>query len=242
MMSDLILVTDEQAKAIQEALKFGTQSLETARAFGAYVAGIFGTVPDDIVGLVFGDALRLKRAENIVRLIRRSGALLDARNITTREDVPLSLGLPLLTAAAEENREELVDLWARLLAAAMDPSRSNRVRQNFIKVVKEMDPLDALVFKGLAGPSDMQPTVRDFMAAKLNVGPDQVEVSLVNLYELDCVFMPNVAPAVKTPPLSNVSLTAFGRELLTVLLGYRPRFIQAIRGINGTPHAVPATR
>ena len=43
--------------------------------------------------------------------------------MTETNEVPLSVALPLVAGAGEENREELVDLWARLLAAAMDRAR-----------------------------------------------------------------------------------------------------------------------
>lgn len=51
-----------------------------------------------------------------------------------------------LIGAQEESREELAELWARLLANAMDPNM-NSVRQSFIDAVKRMDPLDAVVLR-----------------------------------------------------------------------------------------------
>jgi hypothetical protein len=52
----------------------------------------------------------------------------------------------LIAAAQEESREELMELFARLLANAMDPNL-NSVRQSFIEAVKKMDPLDAVVLR-----------------------------------------------------------------------------------------------
>jgi hypothetical protein len=52
------------------------------------------------------------------------------------EPPSLSLLLPILVAAAEESRDELQDLWARLLAAAADPSRARSFRIQFIETVK----------------------------------------------------------------------------------------------------------
>jgi hypothetical protein len=57
----MIPIGDEQAKAAQEALK-------TARAAGSYFAEVLGTVPHDVVGLLGGDWLRVKRAENAARI------------------------------------------------------------------------------------------------------------------------------------------------------------------------------
>ena len=60
-----------------------------------------------------------------------------------------ALALPLISAAIDEDREELKDLWARLLASAMQPGRKNRVRQSFIATLKELDPLDALCLRAI---------------------------------------------------------------------------------------------
>jgi Abortive infection alpha len=46
----------------------------------------------------------------------------------------------------DESREELAELWARLLANAMDPNLNN-VRHSFIEAVKKMDPMDAVVLQ-----------------------------------------------------------------------------------------------
>jgi hypothetical protein len=49
--------------------------------------------------------------------------------------------LPLVISAADEDRDELQEIWARLLAAAADPARAKSFRIQFIEVAKQMDPL-----------------------------------------------------------------------------------------------------
>jgi hypothetical protein len=61
----------------------------------------------------------------------------------------LEICSPILEAAADEENDELQDLWSRLLAAAMDPNRRDAMRQSFIATVKRMDPIDALVLKAI---------------------------------------------------------------------------------------------
>jgi hypothetical protein len=63
-MSDpesLILITDEQAKALQEALR-------TLQGIGGFLKQTFGTVPEDLVGLLGGDWLKARRLENFARI------------------------------------------------------------------------------------------------------------------------------------------------------------------------------
>ena len=55
MCDSLTPITDEQAKAIQEALK-------TLQGVGGFPKETFGTMPQDIVGLLGGDYLKVRRA------------------------------------------------------------------------------------------------------------------------------------------------------------------------------------
>jgi hypothetical protein len=63
------------------------------------------------------------------------------------EEISPSIAVPLIEAAADESREELAELWAKLLAAAADPARKGRVRLEFATTLKQMDPLDAKVLE-----------------------------------------------------------------------------------------------
>src|SRR5215467_15229953 len=109
-MSDpgnLIPFSDEQAKAFQEALK-------TLQGIGGFLRETFGTIPEDLVGYLGGDWLRVRRFENIVRLLDKFRERLEAGKAKIEEPVSLSIALPLFRAAADESRDELQDLWARL--------------------------------------------------------------------------------------------------------------------------------
>ena len=139
-------MNDEKAKAVQEASKFGVEAADITKQLGGYLARVFGTMPEDIVGLVVGDWLRHLRIRNLARINQRTEEILKEREILDKtEPVSPSIALPLLQAAQDETREELRELWARMLANAMDPSRSSAVRQSIINTVKAFDPLDAIL-------------------------------------------------------------------------------------------------
>lgn len=151
------------------------------------------------------DWLRVRRAENTARMIQKAKERLSARHVETPEPATLSLTLPILVAAADESRDELQDLWARLLAAAADPARAGDFRLAFIDAVKRMDPLDAAVLScmpargGRIGGSDL-----NAVAEELHISRDQLDVSRDNLRKLE-LLMGDVTIS---------SLTAFGREFL----------------------------
>jgi Abortive infection alpha len=199
----LIPFGDEQAKAAQEALK-------TLRGLGGYLKEILGTVPEDLVGMLGGDWLRAKRAENIARIIEKSKERLRERNAEPKEPASLSVTLPLLTAAADESRDELQDVWARLLAAAAEPTRARFFRAAFIQAVKQLDPLDATVLQLIErdGAGSFNPNTRNALALNMKVRPDQIDISAENLAHAN--LLTPIGHSAK-------SITPFGREFLRAI-------------------------
>jgi hypothetical protein len=81
------------------------------------------------------------------------------------------------------------------------------MRQSFIQVVKQMDPMDALVLKAI--PRDFQAAInREAIASKLNCSTDDVQVSFDHLLALDCIVLGD-----------RPYLKAFGTLLMNVLSG-----------------------
>lgn len=185
------MITDDEAKLAKELVAAG-------RDFGGWGAEILDDLPKDIVGLLVGDRVKVARFERLARLMNDAKKRLEDRGVIEPEPPGLKHALPILAAAADENREELQDLWARLLAAAMDPNRQGVFRQAFISIVKEMDPLDALVFDEVvkAGGGPWVPTGRDAIAAKLNKSHDEVLVSFANLKKLGCIDFDLAGPEI----------------------------------------------
>lgn len=201
----VIPVSDEQAKAISEALK-------VLQGLGGFLKETFGTVPQDLVGLLGGDWLRVRRAENAAKIFEMVQQRLRARGVHAAEPASLSLVLPMVAAAADESRDELQDLWARLLAAAADPNRSKFFRLAFIDAAKRMDPLDAAVLRQahlinqiITGGG------RDRLTKDLHVSRDEVEVSLANLSKLGLM---DTLPPQAQPAQGNLAMSSFGREFL----------------------------
>jgi hypothetical protein len=118
----------------------------------------------------------------------------------------------LLIAAADEDRQELQDLWARLLAAAADPKRTKSFRGAFIDVAKKMDPLDAVVLQQAGATNQViTETIRNDVAAKLNLSRDQLDVSLSHLIELNLMWGMTVSQTPDAP------VAPLGREFLRAI-------------------------
>jgi hypothetical protein len=188
-MSDpgsIIPVSDEQAKAIQDAIK-------ALRGVGGFLKQILGTVPEDLVGYFGGDLLKVRRAENAARIIEKAREKLQARNATPKRP-SISIILPLLIAAADEDRDELQEIWARLLAAAADPARAASFRIHFIEAAKKMGPLDAAALQQVQNPDNhgmVTGNIRNQIAGALKASRDEVDISIDNLANLGLLGIPN---------------------------------------------------
>jgi len=187
-MNSLIPVSDEQAKAIGI-------TVEALHSLLGWCGKVLGTIPEDLVGLLIGDKLHLRRAKNLLGYQAEVDQLLRARGVPNPQEVSASVALPLLEGAQNESRSELRDIWARLLANAMDPTRAGRVRTSLVELVKSFDPADALAIQemgrvgGAVGDPNIQaPTQMDKMAASLGLTFDVLDVSLERLVEFECLI------------------------------------------------------
>src|SRR5260370_35198248 len=139
-MSDPATAT---AKAAEEAAKTGGKALEIVHDTGGYLARVFGDLPADVVGLA-GDWVHERRIQLRDKWSRRTQQILRERDVQEVIELSPNVAAALVSGAQEEGRDELMELWARLLANAMDPNM-NSVRNSFIEAVKTMDPMDAVM-------------------------------------------------------------------------------------------------
>jgi Abortive infection alpha len=188
------------------------EALKTLQGVGGFMKDALGTVPQDVVGLLGGDYLKVRRAENLSRIIQKAKKRLEDNHVT-EPDAPPSLAIPIMIAAADESRDELQDLWAELLAAAADPKRSRTFRLKFIEIAKRLDPLDPLVLNQLAVTAQsVDPNQPKPISDALGLSNDEVAVSIANLEAVGLAARNEFGNAsvafltVKLPPL--------GRELL----------------------------
>jgi hypothetical protein len=189
----------DTAHAIEETAKTAGKAVDAVAGTGKYLSQVLGQVPANLVGLL-DDWLLHKRIRRLAELnaetrehLKRWGAE------EPFEDPTPALAAPLIAAAIDEDREELKDLWARLLASAMHPDRKGRVRQSFVAILKQLDPLDALCLRTIGNGGNPSKFVARF-------GPDEIQVSLGRLKELALIHQ------VATP-----SLEALGKLFLAAV-------------------------
>jgi hypothetical protein len=212
-MSDEIEAAKEGAKAVQELAKTGRAVIEAGSELGRYVVKILGTVPEDAVGLAFGDALKVKRRENAEKVLREAFSRVEARGVEHPEEIDLKHIQPLLEAVSEESNEMLQDMWSNLLANAMDPNHPAQMQRMLIDTLKQLEPVDALMLNDLKSTN----TRTAFLPFDTLVQDGHIRVSLAamalrHLSSLECV----VLGGQENKPIHkrSVALSPLGEELL----------------------------
>lgn len=191
--ANLTGVPTAHAQAAKALATFGTTVVTETGNLARYVGRILGTAPEDAVGLVLGDPLHYVRAAIAGALDRKIQSKLERRRLTETRPVSPSVAIPLIRAAYDEGREELQELWASLIVAAMDPARVQQVRLSFIETLRNFDPLDAFVLqkRHAASQARLFPSVAAFIAGQHGLSEDEVMLSAENLKRLNCVWLSN---------------------------------------------------
>ena len=191
--------TKAVAKAVEETAKAAGTGLEIVHDTGGYLRQVFGELIVNAVGWLIGDWVSQKRYRNVDALFRRTSEILHERDVKEAFELSPNQAMELLTGAQDESRPELAELWARLLANAMDPKLRN-VRHSFIEAVKMMDPPDVLVlvelYKGsliavATNTDDPRRTTIHNLATDIDIRPDDVEVTLRHLQSMGFLDQPD---------------------------------------------------
>ncbi|MGM4886301.1 Abi-alpha family protein [Tardiphaga sp. 11_C7_N12_6] len=183
------------SEAITETSKTVGKAIDLVRDFGQPVANAYG--------LVIGDRIESWRERNLDAMTRRTQDILRERELLEAAPVAEAIAIPLLKAAEGEPRAEMLELWATLLANAMDPARRNEVRKEFIAVVRDFHPTDAVVLKKMADLYRLD-FVQPAALRDTDISETSVSVSLRNLYMKGCVEESN----------AHYKIAPFGIELV----------------------------
>lgn len=208
LLNDMNLtgIPKSHAEAVKSVAELGTEVIKAAQQLAGFIGKIIGTTAEDMFQACIGQPMRLRRARIAAEVDEKIAEIHSRRKVTETQPVSPSLAMPLLEGAYNESRKEVQDLWASLIAAAMDPLRADRVRLAFADTIRRFDPLDAVVLQNIALFSKPGPCTPSLLASHLQRSVDEVEVSIENLIRLGCVNRLQIN--------SNCVSTPYSRELL----------------------------
>jgi hypothetical protein len=170
-------------KAAEEVAKATGKALDIVQSMSPAIA--------DAYGWLIGNRITAGRERNLDALMRKTKKIFEQRDLKDRKPIPEQIGIPLLEEAQRETREEIQDLYAALLANAMDERFADDVRPEFIQIVKNLQPIDALVLSyardkyNSKGQKVFAPNhVYDALKNYRTTG---IDVSIENLMQLKCL-------------------------------------------------------
>jgi hypothetical protein len=182
------------ANAVEAAAKPAEKALDIVHDTGGYLRGVISDVPADLVGVLGGAWLHESHVRIRDKLRRRTEQILQERHQQAVVELSPNIAAAIVGGAQEESREELMELWARLLASAMNPATKNDVRHSFVAAVREMDPTDAIILHHiyservgrirLGGGGDKRDPSMEFLSNELGYRQTDVIVSVKNLEAL----------------------------------------------------------
>jgi hypothetical protein len=152
-------------KAVAETAKLGGKLVDAASGAGGYIARTLGTIPEDALGLLGGDWLHEKRRRTLRAMQAKTAEILERIGQLELHEPSPSVVVPLLQAAADEARPELQELWAALLASALQADGGTRVRRAFFDTLRQMEPEDALLFRAAVAATDTSAIQRERQGA-----------------------------------------------------------------------------
>lgn len=187
----------------------GKKIAPLARTWPELIDKMFGQPVQDLVGVAGGDYLAAVRPLNRQRIGEKVKEKLRKRGVEKPEPLSPKLLVPALDALSDESDETLQEMWANLMANAMDPNKPDISLQRIIvDTLKQFEPIDALVLKQL---SDGRRS--DEIAKSFDQRETLIELATERLHRLGCLGEPQTV-IVGHELRTQYRLTALGTELL----------------------------
>lgn len=227
----------EGSKAVQEIAKTTNAGIAATEKLGGFVSRIIDEPLVMVMGILT-DKLSYMRWERRLRLVERSKELIADRNIEgPLNTVPPKIALPIVEHASLEENDELQDLWACLIASAVDPSFKGQIRAAYIEILRDLEVNDVHILEYIFRrynadnhsynefvSSDHRdyyeldplgaPTSMDSIVAEAPMEQGAYKESIDNLIRVGCVSFcigrRKLEVPVKTQRLRNASLSGTG--------------------------------
>ena len=159
---------------------------EATKTLAELIRDFGGSEPVREVSGVVADRLRYWRATQAAKLADKVDERNRLRRSEGRRSIPLRVLIPAVEKASLDERDEMLDLWAELLANFEDPDSGVEQEGVFVSLLSGMQPIDvailrAVVFSNSEGKAAPRPTLEG-----VSTDRDAILRSLHNLARLGC--------------------------------------------------------
>lgn len=188
------MLSDEEAKAVQEVAKATGKAIEAMRDLGEFAGKLIGPAWSGL-GDALGDRVRAWHAHNWLSALDGARGIHQARGTEDRiEPIPPRIAFALMDGASKEDDPTIQAMWSALIANASDPDRADRGHARiFGQILSQMQPPDAQLLQYVCARfRDAAPGTNlsvNFVEAQhvLDLSVDTVNISAENLTRLGCL-------------------------------------------------------
>ncbi len=153
---------------------------EVGKNTANWIYRVIGAPIENGIGLLFADALKEKRIQNIIKLRNET----DKFTIHNSKQLPLSFAYKLLDKASLEENDNMIKKWAELLANSMDKDFNGKIRKIYIDILDSLEPIDAKVLEIIASKKQsIDPA--DYFS---NEEKDNINISVDSLQSLNLIM------------------------------------------------------
>ncbi len=203
------------------------QSKALARTWPELIDSWFGDTARAVVDLTGGHYVQELAKINRGRVAQKLREKLEARKIDQPKPISPRVLIPALAALSEESDDLLQDLWANLMANAMDPDTDVDLQKTLIETLRQLEPIDAVLLQQLdayaqSGTADLN---LEKIASELDFRPMALALSHERLAQLGCL-------QVITSRYSGKQVTAKDGEREYSVRGQHPLFDLTALGIE----------
>jgi hypothetical protein len=145
-----MVVSDEEAKAVQELAKLGKNTVAAAEKAGGYLTATFRGAIGHLAQAAEDSAYGF-RTRNAAKVEQKTRTCLKKLGVDSEYKlIDQRNAIPLVEAIEIESDGGLQDLWAAYVANALDPKQpSVTVNRQLITVMKNLEPSDLPIIRRL---------------------------------------------------------------------------------------------
>lgn len=184
---------------------------KTAAKIGSNIKAVLIYMSD-----VLSPAIRERHFANIAKVLNNAEKENERRKASGKRPIPLRFAHPALEAIGTEDSDDLLEMWAGLLANAMDADAEDVARRAYIEVLKRLDPPDSHILNWLYQKEKHDKTsinatikVEEF-SAEIKISTKNVEISLYNLMGAGCVTVGLTGSRVNRDTKERLTVGAIG--------------------------------
>jgi hypothetical protein len=148
---------DTVGKELRDLDNAGPETFERSRKLEDFMRRVFGSSAEHTDG-TFSDWTTTFRRQIILTLADKVNEIHRRRGIADQTvPIPPRLAIPLLQKATLEDDETLQDMWAALIANAMDPRCRSGARRTLIDLLASLEPADAQALWSISRDGEANP-------------------------------------------------------------------------------------